>query len=415
MLVHILFQAIVVYLPFFLSPFFILKLIEKFLVPRPGKLAQGLRVIIAWVSVNMIIQISDPVNILYTLPFFCLSILFLYQGALDVKCTMILVLYPMMMASNALWYCLCILIPFVFQNLLTFLFWGILWLLIRKVLPDAHYTLSHQTWMLMSMLSILPMAATLASVILNQSEDLMLSIAILPFAVFSSVVLLLSVAIFTKQEYIAQENQLYQLRSIYWSHLEEEQLQLRRLRHDLRNHFAALQGFLLRGDTIQAQTYLEDLTEAPGMLSGQHFCDNETVNIVLSSKVPEIQAANIQLHLDLALPSKLPFSAPALCSLLANALDNAYEACCKIPSSQTRAISLQARVCHGQFMLRVTNTYRSIETDSQGNLRTSKTDTKTHGFGLRNMQSIPQEYHGVCDIQTKRQIFALLFSCPADP
>ena len=40
MLVHILFQAIVVYLPFFLSPFFILKLIEKFLVPRPGKLAQ---------------------------------------------------------------------------------------------------------------------------------------------------------------------------------------------------------------------------------------------------------------------------------------------------------------------------------------------------------------------------------------
>lgn len=404
----------------FFLPYFPLRLTAKFLTPKSGRASAVGRYFMFLIAANMIIQISDPVNILYTLPVFCSGILFLYCDPVKIKCAMLFVLYPLIMVINALCYVISALCYYVklpsrvpAHAFFAALFWSALWLIIQKILPKARYTVSSRTWTLIGMLALLPMMATFSSVVLGSLENWGQLVMTLPFAAFSSILLLLSIAVFAKQEQAEQENQLYQSRAAYWKRIEEEQQQLRKLRHDLANHFSVLSGFLKQQEPEKASAYLQELSASPGMLSNQRFCENETVNIVLSNKLPFIQAAHIDLKLTLSLPPELPFSAPALCSLFANALDNAYEACLQVPAGRKRAILLQARVTRGRFMLRVSNTYASLRTDADGRPVTAKPHPELHGFGLRNIQSIAEEYSGICEIQADEGVFELVFSCPA--
>ena len=55
------------------------------------------------------------------------------------------------------------------------------------------------------------------------------------------------------------------LREVYYQGLQGQEDQVRRLRHDLRNHLTALQGLLARGQTGAADGYLEQLLDSEAL------------------------------------------------------------------------------------------------------------------------------------------------------
>lgn len=82
---------------------------------------------------------------------------------------------------------------------------------------------------------------------------------VLPFVFLTSLVLLFAILILADHERLEQANRLAGLREVYYQGLRQQETQVRRLRHDLRNHLTAVRGFLEQGDEQGAIGYLDQI------------------------------------------------------------------------------------------------------------------------------------------------------------
>ena len=103
-----------------------------------------------------------------------------------------------------------------------------------------------------------------------------------------------------------------------------------------------------------------------------------------------------------------------IASLFGNALDNAIEATSKLPNADQRLIKL-ALYAQNQFtVVRIENYYDSrLKKDADGNLRTTKRDDRhRHGFGVKSIRHIAQQYGGEVTIRTEDHWFVLTVLIP---
>lgn len=103
-------------------------------------------------------------------------------------------------------------------------------------------------------------------------------------------------------------------------------------RHDMRHHFSLLQGLAAKGNIQEIKDYLCTAQSDMDVITPIRFCENETVNLILSAFVAKAKQADIRLSIEAKLPDSLPFSDTELCSLLSNALENAIQASKKYPT-----------------------------------------------------------------------------------
>ena len=71
--------------------------------------------------------------------------------------------------------------------------------------------------------------------------------------------LLLAILILADHERLEQAGRLAGLREVYYQGLRQQETQVRRLRHDLRNHLTAVRGLLEQGDEQGAIRYLDQM------------------------------------------------------------------------------------------------------------------------------------------------------------
>ncbi|MDR7855198.1 ATP-binding protein [Tissierella sp.] len=169
-------------------------------------------------------------------------------------------------------------------------------------------------------------------------------------------------------------------------------------RHDMRHHFALLQ--VLAGedriDTIKE--YLKTAQADMDAITPIRFCENETVNLILSSFASKAKQAKAMFTIDAKLPDKLNFSDTELCSILSNALENAIQATEKIPDSNKRLIKLRLYSKNTKLCIDIRNTYQS-EAIFHNGLPISK--KQGHGFGTKSMVHIVEKYGGVFQFSVK--------------
>ena len=79
---------------------------------------------------------------------------------------------------------------------------------------------------------------------------------------------------------------------------------------------------------------------------------------------------------------------------MGNVLDNAIEACIKLPSSSERFININGGLSANFLLIRVENSCADGVPFSNGLPHTKKADTFLHGFGLRNIQQVLNRYNG---------------------
>ena len=96
-----------------------------------------------------------------------------------------------------------------------------------------------------------------------------------------------------------------------------------------------------------------------------------------------------------------------LCSLFGNALDNAIESVEKLPDSEQRLIHLVVARQKGFLWIRVENTYDGAF-QADGNLpKTTKSDARYHGYGLKSIYDTAEKYGGTAEITTQENQFTL--------
>ena len=297
-------------------------------------------------------------------------------------------------------------------------FWCCLAWVLGRVAPPGGLALSPRLWALLGSLTLGPLAATLSfsfwgyRLVENQYYDFYLTTikrlgySVLPFVLVSALALLVAALVLSRHQALEQQSQLAALREVYYTGLNREQLYLRTLRHDLRNHVTALQGLLEQGKSNELAQYLQNLADSPALNAGAKYCQNETANVVLSSKAIQIETAGLVPRFSVQLPPTLSLPAPELCALLGNALDNAIAgAAC----GEKGEITLQAKLEKGMFLLQVQN---AIARPVNPDFSTTKGDAARHGLGLGSMREIAQRHGGTLEATAQNGIFSLLIYFP---
>ncbi|MPM14890.1 hypothetical protein SDC9_61254 [bioreactor metagenome] len=163
-------------------------------------------------------------------------------------------------------------------------------------------------------------------------------------------------------------------------------------RHDMRHHFTLLQGLASKEQIEEIREYLRTAQSDMDAITPIRFCQNETVNLILSAFAAKAKQAGTLLTIDARLPDTLPFSDTELCSLLSNALENALHACEYIPERNKRMIRLRVFSKNTKLCIDIRNSYQAEPIFYRG-LPVSR--EPGHGFGTKSMAHIVEKHGGV--------------------
>ncbi len=230
------------------------------------------------------------------------------------------------------------------------------------------------------------------------------AIYFLPFvtSAFYFVFVLLYYAETQKQISLQRERDMldtqFRLAQTEFASLRQMQQNAAAYRHDMRHHFVLLQSLASKERLEELKEYLRTAESDIDAITPIRFCENETVNLILSTFANKAKQSKIQLTIDATLPNSLPLSDTELCSLLSNALENAMQACRAIPDSNKRSIKLRMYSKNTKLCIDIRNSYE-IEPLFQQGLPISK--EPGHGFGTKSMIHIIEKHGGVFRFSVK--------------
>lgn len=192
--------------------------------------------------------------------------------------------------------------------------------------------------------------------------------------------------------------QEYQMLERHMETVGEQYRQTRKAWHDMKNHGLCLAQLLAEGKVDEASCYLKQLDirieeGKPAVQTGSVFAD-----ALLNPKYQQACEMGIDISISMAVPKEEQIAPVDICCLLANALDNAIEACEREGRESAGWIRMKARMYAGYWMLEVRNSIHSPVRMKNGRLLSSKR-IETGGVGLQNMKAVVERYGGVMDIQ----------------
>lgn len=189
-------------------------------------------------------------------------------------------------------------------------------------------------------------------------------------------------------------------------HYDEVDTMYRRMRgwrHDYHNHIQTLTAYLSMAQYDEASKYLELLTEDLAKVDTVLRTGNIKVDAILNSKLALIQERDIKVDATAIVPKEISISDIDLSVLIGNLMDNAMEACAKLPEEE-RFIRVYIDVIKKQLYISVTNSMDGMAkrrgnhflSDKQGN----------HGFGLLRIDDIVAKHGGYLNRKAEDGVFA---------
>ena len=180
---------------------------------------------------------------------------------------------------------------------------------------------------------------------------------------------------------------------------------MRAWRHDYHNHMQAIKALLTMGKKEELSDYLDNLEKDLDSIDIAIRTGNVGLDALLSSKVSIARKNNIEVNCTAKVPSDLKISDVHLCAIVGNLLDNAIEACEKIPEGKApRFIRIYIGLFKSQLYISVSNSTCEKHRRRLNELVTSKLGE--HGFGLRRIDKLAENYDGYVNRKNEPGIFA---------
>lgn len=190
----------------------------------------------------------------------------------------------------------------------------------------------------------------------------------------------------------------------HYEEVENMYLQVRRWRHDYKNHIQTMKAHLFMKQYEELDLYLNELDKDLSSLDTVIKTGNIRIDAILNSKLSIAKSKNISVNVKAIVPVTLPFPETDLCVIIGNLLDNAIEACEKEPEADKRFIRVYIDILKEHLYIYVSNSMNNdIKTNGQTYLSTK---SGGHGFGLTSIEKIVKRYDGYINRAHEKDIFA---------
>lgn len=203
----------------------------------------------------------------------------------------------------------------------------------------------------------------------------------------------------TKQEHDRQRMEMLHSENVLmaenYGRLHATQQKYARSLHDFKHHITAIRELVTTGKTKAATEYLDSLLNTTYQQATQCHSGNDIVDAIINSKLSEAQSRKIQFTFLANLHAPIQIDPVDLCGVLANQLENAFEACIKISDPARRVVHTEIKQAQSFVFLKVENTVVSDPFEDNPHLVSTKNESsEPHGYGLLNIENIAQKYEG---------------------
>lgn len=203
----------------------------------------------------------------------------------------------------------------------------------------------------------------------------------------------------------------------YIEQYKRTQTETRAFRHDIINNLSLTNMMLDEGRVEEAGQHLKELLGNVKALSPSIITGDEMLDCIVSMKADKMKEMGIRFSTDGVVDGGLHMKPMDVCSIFANALDNAIEASSKI-SGDSKAepwVDMNIKRNDRFFVIKISNAANEkvdVEKLFMSAGYTSKKDTEHHGFGLRNIRNSVEEYDGIIKAESDEDSFALSIMIP---
>ncbi len=223
------------------------------------------------------------------------------------------------------------------------------------------------------------------------------------------VVTLIQIVVLSQNAKIKKSNDIYRdFIAMQKQHYEQMLLQyeeLRKFRHDVKNHMLVIDGMCTDEDNANIKQYLEDMRSKISAKEIIEYTGNRELDIIITPFIREAEKKKIKVKFEGGVSSDLKVDMFDMCTIISNLLSNATEACEKI-EEEKRIIEIKIANYNSQIFIEVRN---SCDNNSCKKLKdcfiTSKADRINHGIGMENIRRTVEKYGGLMRISQKEDNF----------
>lgn len=179
----------------------------------------------------------------------------------------------------------------------------------------------------------------------------------------------------------------------YYKDLELLDYELRKFKHDVKNHFISMESLLKNGKKDELEKYFETLHSKFITTGVMHISGNEVVDAVMNYELSHNCNKNVKIKTYGRLPYIKSVSSIDLCTIFSNLLSNAIRAVNKCDIDNEAVLEIEFSGGNKFFRIEITNTFEDeIE-------YVKKNKDRNHGHGLPAIRSILKKYNGDYEIE----------------
>lgn len=190
----------------------------------------------------------------------------------------------------------------------------------------------------------------------------------------------------------------------YYKDMEFLDTELRKFRHDIKNHFICMEALSESGKVEELQEYLADLQQSFSFQKKIHFSGNDIVDAILHSDLSRHCSENVNVTVYGSLPEIVTVSSMDLCTLFSNLLSNAVAAANQCADRQEARLAVRFSGGSTYFSIEVAN---SIPVENEGRKK-----DRNHGFGIRKIENVVEKYGGRFEKKSEQEMLSITVYLP---
>ena len=175
-------------------------------------------------------------------------------------------------------------------------------------------------------------------------------------------------------------------------------------KQDLTLHLQYINNCISQSNYEEASKYIMSVCSEIEKSSIVLYCDNDEVNMLLSSYVTKAKSTEIDIIIDAVIPTLTHVASTDLCVVIANGIENAIFACNKISDKEKKKINLSCRIKHDKIFIQIINPY---DGDIEFRDDIPIANTSEYGMGTMSIVNISKKYQGIYSFVARDKTFIL--------
>ena len=276
-------------------------------------------------------------------------------------------------------------------------------IIVIKYISPYIIRLKYESKASLTLFFLLPLAYYILEYALTVYTDLLYTGgSVVPDFMDSFMVVLYFILSMLSLKFSSQRNEVEQENLLLYTTATQAQKEIEQLslsqkqasvyRHDLRHHLLFLKNCLNEKKFEQASSYIDEICTGLENTKYIKFCDNEFINLIVSSYYEKAVSDDINTKISITAADFSKFQIMDLCSLIANAMENAINASITSSDKSSRFISLKIYEKNNQLCIKLSNNYINEPVFVNG---VPISVRQNHGFGTKSMISVIEKYHGI--------------------